>query len=365
MNIYFLDYTLNTLVFQSKEVITMKRKYGIVLIGCGHMGETHIKHAYCKDNVTIVGVVDIIGERAKAFALKYGASSYSTDYESYLMDDNVDIVIIATYPSTHLEIIKNCLKHGKHIICEKPIADTLEKGIELLEIVKNSKSKLLVGHILRYNESYKRIYNMIADGAIGSPIIMRMVQNHHTMDWPKYKKLIEETSPIIDCGVHYIDVMRWFTGAEITEVSGICQKTEMDLPDGKYNYGMITVKLSDGSVGFYEAGWGNTIRASNVKEFIGPKGRISLTYKKDRHTNQEEGDLIEYYMYPEKEYKIININCDRKPADLELDKLINMIENDEQPVPSFQDVFNAFNIAIMADKSIKDSTMIKMTKNAN
>ena len=56
---------------------------------------------------------------------------------------------------------------------------------------------------------------MIRSGAIGSPIIMRMSQNHHTMDWQKYLNLICETSPILDCGVHYLDVMRWFTVAEI------------------------------------------------------------------------------------------------------------------------------------------------------
>ena len=52
---------------------------------------------------------------------------------------------------------------------------------------------------------------MIKDGAIGSPIVMRMVQNHHTMNWAWYLELIKQTSPIIDCGVHYIDVIKWFT----------------------------------------------------------------------------------------------------------------------------------------------------------
>lgn len=129
---------------------------------------------------------------------------------------------------------------------------------------------------------------MIQSGAIGKPIVMRMAQNHHTMDWQKYLNLICETSPIVDCGVHYLDVMRWFTGAEITDVSGIGLKTESDVPDGKYNYGLMTVKMSDGSIAYYEAGWGNTMAADNLKEFVGPKGRIRITYQMARHENQEE-----------------------------------------------------------------------------
>lgn len=84
--------------------------------------------------------------------------------------------------------------------------------------------------------------------------------------------------------------MRWFTGAEIESVSGIGLRTDDEVPEDKYNYGMMTVKLSDGSVGYYEAGWANTMSSDNLKEFVGPKGRIKLVYRKDRQTHQEEGD---------------------------------------------------------------------------
>lgn len=328
------------------------KKYGILLVGCGHMGAAHLNDIYCKENIKLVGVSDIDEEKARFFARKYGASNWSVDYKT-LLDNSVDIVIIATYPSSHLAILRDCLKARKHVICEKPISTSLKEAKEFVELVKHAKSKVLVGHILRHNLTYRKVAEMVQSGAIGKPIIMRMVQNHHTMDWDKYLKLIKETSPIIDCGVHYIDVMRWFTQEDITNISGVGLKTEEDVPEGKYNYGIITAELSDGSVAYYEAGWSNTMSSDNLKEFIGPKGRIKLVFKKDRMSHQEEGDLIEYYRYPEKTYEIINIDCKRKPTGAQLDHLINMIENGVSAVPTIDEVYQCFEIAVEADNIIK------------
>lgn len=335
----------------------MDKIYNVVLIGCGHMGAAHLEDIYYRENINVVGVVDLVEEKAKLFCRKYGAKSYSKDYMDYLKNDEVDIVIVTTYPSSHLQILKDCIAHGKHVLCEKPITKTLEEGEEFVKLVKASKSKVLIGHILRHNDAYKKIAEMIQADAIGHPIVMRMIQNHHTMDWEKYLNLIKDTSPLIDCGVHYVDVMRWVTGAEVTQVSGICQRTEPDVPEDKYNYGLMTLKFSDGSVAYYEAGWSNTIAAANIKEFVGPKGRIILKHRKDRNAHQEEGDLIEYYRYPDKVYDIININCKRKPTWAQLCHLIDMIEKDVEAEPSIDDVFKAFYITNKADETIKNSTI--------
>jgi len=326
--------------------------HNIVLIGCGHMGAAHLDDIYLREDICVYGVVDIMEERAKLVAKKYNAKSYSTDFMCYMQDENVDIIICATYPSTHLQILKECVKYNKHLLCEKPITANLEDGKEFVSIVNSASIKVQIGYILRYNETYQRVAKMIQEGAIGSPIVLRMTQNHHTIEWGKYLALIKESSPIIDCGVHYIDVCRWFTGAEVINVGGISLTTEKDVPQGKYNYGMITMKLSDGSVAYYESGWGNTIAADNTKEFVGPKGRIKIVQSQNRFFNKEEGDLIEYYNVENKEYKNININCKRRPTGAELDNLINMIENNALSNPSIEDVYKSFEIAIKADNII-------------
>lgn len=329
-------------------------KYRIALIGCGSMGASHLDDIYTKENVIIQCVCDINHERAQSFARKYNALYCETDWKKAVSDDETDIVIIATYPSTHLEILTECIRLGKHVLCEKPITPDFESGKKFVELVKsNPQCKVLVGYILRHNKTYQKVAQMIQDGAIGSPIIIRMAQNHHTIDWIKYKNLLNDASPIVDCGVHYIDVMQWFTGAEVIDISGIGLRTEADIDADKYNYGLITTRLSDGSVAYYEAGWSNTMSSDNLKEFVGPKGRIRIVLQSARPSHQEEGDLIEYYTYPEKHYEIINSLCNRKPTGDQLDTLIDMIENNSIPSPTIDEVWSSFQWALRADKIIK------------
>lgn len=329
-------------------------RYVVALIGCGQMGAAHLEDIYCKSNVLLRYVCDISIERANNFKYRYNAEQACTDFHECVADSEVDIVIIATYPATHLEILRECLENKKHVLCEKPMASTVDEAERFTALVKsNPDCKVLVGHILRHNLTYNRVCEMIRGGAIGSPLVIRMVQNHHTMNWGKYLSLIKDTSPLIDCGVHYIDVMQWFTGSKISSVSGIGLRTEPDVPIDKCNYELMTVTLFDGSVGYYEVGWSNTMSADNLKEFVGPKGRIRIVYKKDRISHQEEGDMIEYYRYPEKTYEIININGKRKPTGLQLDWLIKMISQNAIAKPTIDEVLDAFKLAVEADTVIR------------
>lgn len=342
----------------------MLKTYGVVLIGCGHIGESHIKEIYYRENIRIIGIVDFIEERAKLFAKKYGAQAWSTDYHDFLDNDEVDIVIIASYTRYHLSTLIDCLQHNKHVLCEKPIASNLSDGMKFAEAVeKYKKSKVLVGLILRHNDTYKYAAEMIKSGMIGNVRVMRLVQNHHTIDWKRYVDLLSDCSPIIDCGVHYFDVMQWFTGAKITSISGVSSVTEKDVPEGSYNYGIVTMRLSNGAVAYYEAGWGNTISSQNTKEFIGDRGRIKIILSAGRLTDREEGDLIEYYNSETKEYKAINLRSKYKNTYEQLSCLIKMIEQDCEGTPALSDVLSSFKVACAADYVLRTNSTCDLDEN--
>jgi predicted dehydrogenase len=338
----------------------MNKNYGIVLIGCGHIGSAHLDEIYNLESLTIKGVVDLNAKRAQNFAKKYNVPSWSTDYHDYLKKDDTDIFIIATYAPSHLSILKDCIAAGKHVICEKPIASNMKDGVEFYNIVKESKSKVLVGHILRHNATYQKAAELIHSGRIGNIKLMRMVQNHHTMDWKRYKKLLESCPPIVDCGVHYFDVMQWFTGAKIISVGGINAVIGSDVPDHSYNYGMVTAKLSDGSVAFYESGWCNTIASLNTKEMIGDKGRLRITLQSDRAANREEGDLIEIYDFLKNEYSAINLKSKYKNTYAQICCLIRMIEENFEGAPTIGDVMSSFKVSIAADRAIRNNCVYNL-----
>lgn len=335
--------------------------YGVLLIGCGHIGEEHVEDIYFRDNIKIIATVDFDKERAELFKRKYNALYSGTDYREFLQMDEVDIVIIATYVNTHLSILADCLKHGKHVLCEKPIAKTLEDGKKFVELVNSSNSKVLVAHVLRHNETYQRVKGYIDSGMIGEVKLMRMIQNHNAKDWERYKKLLEDCSPIIDCGVHYIDVAQWFTNSEVYEVAGSGTHLDADAPN-EYNHGIISMRLKNGCHATYEAGWSKNLASLNIKEFIGEKGRISITLQWLREENKEEGDLVSIYLSETGEYISVNIPSKYKNMYAQIESLISMIEQDSPAFPTMEDVYSAFKVALAADYAIVNSTIVNISE---
>ena len=118
---------------------------------------------------------------------------------------------------------------------------------------------------------------------LGKPLVMRMNLNQqsHGRMWDVHRNLMATLSPIVDCGVHYIDVMCQMTRSRPTHVSAIGARLTDDIPTDNYNYGQLQIRFEDGSVGWYEAGWGPMISetAFFVKDVIGPKGSVSIVAK--------------------------------------------------------------------------------------
>lgn len=333
--------------------------YGILLIGCGHIGMEHLLDIYYRDNIRIEGVVDQNPVVAQAAARRCGAADWGTDYLPFLENSRVDIVIIATYADSHLPILRDCLAHHKHVLCEKPIGTSLEMGRQFVEAVKAAPEKVLVGHILRHNASYRKIRELIQAGTIGDLRLVRMSQNHHTLDWPRHRRLLQDCSPAVDCGVHYYDIVQWFTGSRITEVCGFSAKTQDDAP--RDNYNLITFRLANGCSGFYEVGWGQNLRSRNLKEFIGTKGRITLEMQVNRGEDPEEGDRITVCHSDTSVYETVNVPAVYKDMYAQLEMLIGMIENNTGGNPTIDEVWQAFRVAQAAQESIETGCRIEIS----
>lgn len=333
----------------------MEKKYKVALIGCGVMGEAHVAQIHALEDIEVAYVCDTHLDRAVRFQQKYHVTQISDDAKEILRDESITIVIIATPPSTHLKLVRECLEMGKHVLCEKPITNSLADAEEFVRLTEAFPlSKLLVGNILRHNKTYQTLAKMIQEDCIGHPLIFRMTQNHHTMDWPQYLANIIECAPLVNCGIHYMDVMEWFSGEKPMEVKAIGSRTDTDVPENTYNYGLMSIRFDKGSIGYYEAGWANTCSSDNTKEIIGPRGRLKLTYQKDRQSHSEEGDLIEFYQYPEKTYTTINCLSERKPTDVQLYHLIRMIETGCETIPTLKQVLSSMKTCFEADAQAKE-----------
>ena len=104
----------------------------------------------------------------------------------------------------------------------------------------------------------------------------------------------------------------------------------------------------------YEAGWGTSLETNNEKEFIGPAGRIKITYQEDLMSHREDGNLVSVYKYVDGTTEYINIPFGEKPTGTELEYLIEMIERNVPAKPAIEDVFRSFEIVCEADERIRE-----------
>jgi predicted dehydrogenase len=250
----------------------------VLVVGLGNMGMSHAL-AYARiPGFKVVGVCERrIAERKLPRALA-GAKKFA-DFDEALAALKPDVVSINTLPDTHAEFAIKAMEAGAHVFVEKPLADSVASAKKVVATAKRTKRKLVVGYILRQHPSWIKFIEIARE--LGSPLVFRMNLNQQSNGetWEWHKRLMASFPPIVDCGVHYVDVMCQMTKAKPIRVHAIGAKLTDEVPVN--NYGMLQVIFDDGSVGWYEAGWGPMMSetAFFVKDMIGPKGSVSIVAK--------------------------------------------------------------------------------------
>jgi predicted dehydrogenase len=258
----------------------MSGKLRVLVVGCGHMGTSHARayHALA-DDFELVGLV-ARGEtsRRRLNAELGGRCAEFSDYGGALARTKPDAVCICTYTETHAAYAIAALEAGADVFLEKPVADNLADCERVIATARRLGRKLVVGYILGVHPSWQRFVEIAR--TLGKPLVMRMNLNQQSSgaNWETHKQLLRSTSPIVDCGVHYVDVMCRMTGARPVSVSGMGARLSDEIAPDRCNYGHLQVRFDDGSVGWYEAGWGPMMSetAFFVKDVIGPKGCVSI-----------------------------------------------------------------------------------------
>ena len=250
-----------------------------LVAGCGQMGSSHARAYHAMDEFEIVGVVSRgASSRRRLNGELGGRYAEFSHYHDALAMTQPDAVCIATYTETHAEYAIAALEAGAHVFLEKPVADTDEACARVIDEARRHQRALVVGYILQVHPAWQRFTEIAR--TLGTPLVMRMNLNQQSAgaEWETHKRLLRSTSPIVDCGVHYVDVMCRMTGARPVRVNGIGARLADDIAADQVNYGHLQVVFDDGSVGWYEAGWGPMMSetAFFVKDVIGPKGAVSI-----------------------------------------------------------------------------------------
>lgn len=343
------------------------------------MGKAHAKAYYKIDEFNLVGLVARSPEKRNQLSKELGNLPQFDDFDKALKETKPDIVSINSYTETHKDFAIKSLNSGAHIFIEKPLAENIKDAEEIISLAKKKNKKILVGYILRHHPTWKKFIKLSHN--LGSPLVMRMNLNQQSSgdQWTVHKNLMNSTSPIVDCGVHYVDVMCQMTKSKPLYVNAVGARLTEEIASDMYNYGHLQITFEDGSIGWYEAGWGPMISqtAFFVKDVIGPNGSVSIVEPSknnviksdeiDSHTktnllliHNEKRDENGMFLNPDR-----HINTEDEPdhntlCELEQRYLLKIIEEDIDISQEMKDVINSMKIVLAADKSIKTGKQVKV-----
>lgn len=336
----------------------------VLIAGLGNMGRSHALAHHHHQDAEIVGLVNRSGTVDEPELQGYPVF---TDYYAALAATQPDIVVIATYSDSHADFAVAAMDAGAHVFVEKPLATTVADALRVVDCAKRTGRKLVVGYILRHHPSWQRL---IAEArALGGPYVFRLNLNQQSdgPTWETHKALMQTTSPLVDCGVHYVDVMCQITDARPLRVHGMGLRLSDEIGPDMYNYGQFQVMFSDDSVGWYEAGWGPMMSetAFFVKDIVSPNGSVSIT-----DGNKGKSDDVDGHT------KVGGILVHRRTGDnviempdepghdalcaAEQAHLIHAIHTDLDLTRHMQDAVQSLRICLAADQSIREGRMIEL-----
>lgn len=230
---------------------------GVGLIGCGTVaGYGHLPALSAAEGARLLAVADVVEEKARATAAQYGIPQAFGDYHQLLALPEIDLVTVATPPGRHYRVVLDALAAGKHVFCEKPLTPTVEQGEEMVRTAHAAGRLLAVNFESRAAPGYQRVRALLHSGAVGRLRVLRLTNLWMGGRWAsaeRYRMLITEgQGPIVDCGVHAIDLARWLSGAEFAEVSARGVHVEgYENPD----HVVLTARLDNGVLVVIEESW--------------------------------------------------------------------------------------------------------------
>ncbi|MGN0776056.1 MAG: Gfo/Idh/MocA family protein [Candidatus Ventricola sp.] len=337
------------------------------LIGCGKIGQVrHLPEYAANPNCKITALYDINMERAQALAGQYGATAYPS-VEALLASD-VDAVSVCSSNTSHAGIAIAALRAGKHVLCEKPMATTLQDSEAMVAAAKASGKRLMIGQNQRLAGAHKKAKELIDAGAIGKVLTFKTAFCHGGPEtWSVdpglntwfFDKKRAAMGAMADLGVHKTDLIQYLTGQKIVEVSARLSVLDKKFADGT----PITVddnafciyRMDGGAMGTMTVSWTNYGAEDNSTVIWGTEGVLHI-YDHPDHTlvlNRKGGE-VEYFDVDQ-----IQTN-DNQTASGVIDMFIEAILDDNAPYITGESALTAMRAVFAAIESSEKGCAVKV-----
>ena len=313
------------------------RKLGIAVIGAGFWGRNHARNLKELQETRLIAVCDKEEARAKAIAELFGVEAY-TDSRKMLKRKDIEAVTVCTWSTNLATEAMNVLNAGKHVLVEKPMANSVQEARKIVELAKKKQRYLMVGILMRFIPGVQRIKEAVEKGEIGTLVYATA---RRVSEWPER---IGDVGVVKDLAIHDIDITRHLFGGDPEEVyakAGSLRAKQYE------DHAQIMLTFKGGKTAFIEANWLTPYKIRKLT-VTGSKAIMTLDYITQEITIETSGQTLA----PRYEVK--------EPLKLELQHFANSILNDKEPIITGVDGFKAVQVAEAALKSAQRGTAIKL-----
>lgn len=235
----------------------------IGIIGCGHWGKNYVRVLHELKGASVIACCDALKANIDNIKERYPKTLFTTDANDILKSKDIEAVVVATPASSHHALAMEALKNGKHLIVEKPLALTVKECEEMIAAAKKAKKTLMVGHTFLYNDSVRKMRELIEAGSVGDVYYITAKRNHMGL-------IREDVAALWDLAPHDIAICSYLLGAAPKAVSAVGGEY---LRAGRCDVAFITLFFERNVMANIQVSW---VDSNKVREVavIGSKERI-------------------------------------------------------------------------------------------
>lgn len=229
--------------------------FKIGIVGCGVVAEGHLEALSKSSDWELVALTESNPVRLQSVVERFQPQQSFSDYREMLAAVAMDAIVIATHVDSHHEITLAALQQGIHVLCEKPMADDIEKCREMCEAATRQERLLTVNFNTRSSEPYLTIKRIVDSGELGRIRVVRFVYDWAAHQWQppeRFQHFMDDGGPVIDSAVHFFEGVRWYTGQECERIDAC---GAIISPHRHPQHVIATCQLTDGTIALVEAGW--------------------------------------------------------------------------------------------------------------
>lgn len=322
----------------------------IGVIGCGDIAVTaHFPALARSSRVQIAAISTRRAERLEALRQQYEVPFATTDYKELLAREEVDAVIVATPPWVTPQVAIDALESGKDVLCEKPVAMTIEDARAMQDAARRTGRRLMVGMTYHHDPILHKMREWVQSGRLGAPLLFRVSVYDETWDPeenPEHYQRILETmahgSPTVHEGAHIFDWLHVVNGAQIRQLTSCGFKTRPEFPDS--NYDITLVDYANGDRAKVEIAWFLPRFPAFDFQAVGPGGIARMDSHK-RIAQLQTKEETETFEDPKGWWE----HC----FDLQTSRFLDLVENDGPCSPDLEDAIYTMRATRAVQESMK------------